>query len=52
MTHEDQALLDRYGITTEQKTVYLYRGYRYDHLKDAINYAKIEAEKDETLAKK
>ena len=52
MTHDDQALLEKYGITTELKTVYLYRGYRYDHLKDAINYARIDADKEKASAKR
>ena len=52
MTHEDPVVLEKHGITTEQKTVYLYKGYRYDHAKDALNYAKIEEEKGKSPTKK
>lgn len=43
MTEEEKALMKRFGITVEQKSVYTYKGYKYEHLKDALNYAKIDA---------
>ncbi len=32
------------GITSQQKTVYLYKGHKYDNLKDfcTMNFAKID----------
>jgi hypothetical protein len=45
MTEEENELMKRYGITLEQRSVYLYKSYKYAHLKDAVNYAKIEAER-------
>ena len=35
--------MKRYGITVEQKSVYTFKGYKYEHLKDALNYAKLDA---------
>ena len=45
MTEEEKELMKHYGITLEQRSVYIYKGYKYAHLKDAVNYAKIEAER-------
>ena len=42
MTEEDKKLMDQYGITSQQKTVYLYKDHKYDNLKDAISFAKID----------
>ncbi len=39
MTEEEKALMKRFGITVEQKSVYT--GYKYDQLKDTVNYARI-----------
>jgi hypothetical protein len=33
MTEEEKELMNRYGITVEQKSVYSYKGYKYEHLK-------------------
>jgi hypothetical protein len=43
MTEEEKELMKRYDITVEQKSVYTYKGYKYEHLKDALNYAKLDA---------
>jgi len=37
MTEEEKELMKRFGITLEQKSVYIYKDYRYAHLKDAVN---------------
>ena len=42
MTEEEKELMKRYGITVEPKSVYSYKGYKYEHLKDALNYAKVD----------
>jgi ribosome maturation protein Sdo1 len=41
MTEEEKEMMKRFGITVEQKSVYTYKGYKYEHLKDALNYAKV-----------
>ena len=44
MTEEEEKLMKRYGITSEQNTVYYYMGHKYERLKDALNYARIQTE--------
>jgi hypothetical protein len=51
MTEEENELMKRYGITAEQKTVYHYMNFRYDHLNDALNYARIDQERTATEGK-
>lgn len=41
MTHEEE--MEKYGITTEKRVVYLYKTYKYDKLTDAVKYAKVDA---------
>ena len=36
---EKQKLMERYGITAEQQSVYHYAGFRYSNLTDALDYA-------------
>ena len=43
MTEEEKELMKRFGITVEQKSVYTNKGYKYEHLKDALNYATVDA---------
>ncbi len=43
MPEEEKELMKRYGITVEPKSVYSYKGYKYEHLKDALNYTKVDA---------
>ncbi|WP_196140929.1 hypothetical protein [Aliikangiella sp. G2MR2-5] len=38
----DLSTMKKYGITSEQKSIYRYKQYQYDVLQDAINYAKHE----------
>lgn len=45
MTEEEKKMMDQYGITSQQKTVYLYNGHKYDNLKDAISYAKTDTQR-------
>lgn len=42
MTEEEKELMERYGITVKKKSVYSYKGYEYDRLDAALNYAKID----------
>ena len=44
MTEEDRKLMEQYGITWEQKTVYYYMGHKYEHLENALKYARIHTE--------
>lgn len=46
MSEEEKQLMEQYGITCVQKTVYLYKDFRYDHLKDAFRYAEIDMKRD------
>jgi hypothetical protein len=39
---EEKEQMDLYGITTEQKAVFHYMGYTYDHLADALKFARID----------
>jgi hypothetical protein len=41
MTNEEE--MEKYGITTEKRVVYLYKSYQYDRLTDAVKYAKVDA---------
>lgn len=45
MGEDEKVLLAQYGIKTESKIVYLYNEHRYEFAKDAINYARLEAER-------
>lgn len=38
----DRQQMDCFGISARQKTVYEYKGYVYDRLADALNYARTE----------
>ncbi len=39
-SEEEQKSMAEYGITHEKKSVYFYRGHKYDKLSDAIRYAR------------
>jgi hypothetical protein len=45
-TDDEIRWMDHYGITSEQKTIYRLRGIAYDRLQDAINYAKIVTDRE------
>ena len=42
MSEQDKTLMAEYGITSTVKTVYSYKGYRYESLSDAISYARTD----------
>ncbi|MGR8949713.1 MAG: hypothetical protein ACU84Q_16850 [Gammaproteobacteria bacterium] len=50
MTHEESLLMKEYGITEHQKSVFTYGDYKYENLKDAVNYAKIERARAESAS--
>jgi hypothetical protein len=41
MREEDKAVMEKYGITYEPRTVFFCKGYKYERLVDAVNYAKL-----------
>lgn len=43
---EDEKIMEQYGISCEQKTMYRYKGHMYERLKDALGYAKIDSERE------
>ncbi len=45
MTQEDQQNMDAHGITEESKTVYHYKGFKYDRLNDSVRYARVDADR-------
>jgi len=45
MNEDERKLMLEYGITTETRSVFLFQGYRYERLSDAVNYARITAER-------
>lgn len=42
MPEDNQATMEKYGITAEQKTEYTYKGHKYQKLDDAVRYAEID----------
>ena len=50
MTHEESLLMKEYGITVHQKSIFTYGDYKYENLKDAVNYAKIERARAESTS--
>jgi hypothetical protein len=47
-TEEELKLMTHYGITHARKSVYFCKGYKYDKLSDAINYASATLDKELT----
>lgn len=53
MTGKKWKLMEQYGITSEQKTVYHFKDFKYDNFDDALVYARIETDcESEKLASK
>lgn len=46
---EAKTLMARYGITAAQKTVYHYKGFKYENLMDALDYAELATEHESSL---
>ncbi|MFQ5602822.1 MAG: hypothetical protein ACE5HS_06095 [bacterium] len=42
VTDGSQEVMNKYGISVSVNNKYIYKGYRYDSLEDAVNYAKSE----------
>jgi hypothetical protein len=43
MRREDKQTMEAHGITCAPRNVYVYKGFKYDRLDDAVRYAEIEA---------
>jgi hypothetical protein len=50
-TEEQRAQMQEYGILQRQKTQYTYQGYVYDRLTDAVEYARIDGEREARRAR-
>ena len=44
ISNDEEALMKELGITSQTVTAYLYDGYTYSKLQDAVKYAQIKAE--------
>ena len=40
MNSDEKALMEKFGITAELKTIFHFDGHKYERLSDAVNYAK------------
>lgn len=45
MSEEDEKVMEKYGITYEQRSVFFWKDYKYERLSDAVNYAKLASAK-------
>ena len=45
MSEDDQKLMAEYGITAETRIVFHFQGHRYERLDDAVNYARVTADR-------
>ena len=48
MSEEDKKVMEKYGITYEQRTVFFWNDHKYERLVDAVNYAKLASAKMKT----
>lgn len=45
MTEEELKLMKQYAITPEVKTVYRYKGFKYDNFNDALIFARTDTQR-------
>lgn len=50
MSEEDKKVMEKYGITHEQRTVFFWKDYKYERLVDAVNYAKLASVKTKSVS--
>ncbi|MFT5505566.1 MAG: hypothetical protein ACI845_003424 [Gammaproteobacteria bacterium] len=43
MDLEDKELMEKHQISSEQKTIYFYKNFKYDSLEHAVKYAEIDS---------
>mgnify|MGYP001828355725 FL=1 len=48
MSEEDKKVMEKYGITYEQRTMFFWKDYKYERLADAVSYAKLASAKMKT----
>ncbi|SMF48412.1 hypothetical protein SAMN02745866_03148 [Alteromonadaceae bacterium Bs31] len=41
----DRSMMERYGITCEQESLYYYKSFQYGNLQDAVNFAILEGDR-------
>ena len=44
-TEDQRAQMQKYGIVESEKPQFTYRGYVYDRLKDALEFARIDTQR-------
>lgn len=44
MSEEGKKLMTQYDITSESKMIDRYKQHRYENLKDAVNYARLDTD--------
>lgn len=44
MSVEDRKVMTQYNIASESKLIYSYKQHRYENLKDAVNFARLDAD--------
>jgi len=47
LNDENKMLMEKYGITCEPKMIYSYKQHRYENVEQAINFARIDAARDQ-----
>lgn len=47
MSEENKTLMAQYGITCEPKLIYSYKQHRYENVEQAINFARIDTNRDQ-----
>ena len=45
MSEKEKQLMERYGVECAQKTVCLYKGFRYENLKNSLRYGEIDTKR-------
>lgn len=45
VTKDDEQTMDALGITCESKSVYHYKGFRYERLADAVRFAQSDTDR-------
>ena len=45
MSENNEAVMKKYDVQIEESHTYLYKGYKYSNLSDAVNYAILQEKK-------
>ena len=49
MTDDEKNAMELFGITYEQKMIFIFQGYKYERLADAIKYARNTVDTETSL---